>query len=228
MCILHLFLSSGLMCLGSNFMQRLTQTTSPNRSTTPSAPAHPLPSSTTRQNSVCLCQSAYRHSLWGTAERVCYCNCSPIDQLSSPTVSLAREPEKSSSFCAGHYSVKHGKSRWDYQREYNRNQRRHILCQTCQLKGIHCKHSRWSMLVSSIHNYTPPLQAYVRYIRFLEQYPHMHDTATTGRKHLHVRRCGQCEGCLRLDDCGQCAECLDKKKFGGPGRKKKACKYKKM
>ena len=55
----------------------------------------------------------------------------------------------------------------------------------------------------------------------------MHDTATTGRKHLHVRRCGQCEGCLRLDDCGQCAECLDMKKFGGPGRKKKACKYKK-
>ena len=39
-------------------------------------------------------------------------------------------------------------------------------------------------------------------------------------------RCGLCEGCLRVD-CGQCIECLDKKKFGGPGRKKKACKYKK-
>lgn len=29
------------------------------------------------------------------------------------------------------------------------------------------------------------------------------------------------------DDCGKCIECLDMRKFGGPGRKKKACRYKK-
>lgn len=38
-------------------------------------------------------------------------------------------------------------------------------------------------------------------------------------------RCGKCEGCLRVD-CGKCIYCLDKKKFGGPGRRKKACKHK--
>ena len=54
---------------------------------------------------------------------------------------------------------------------------------------------------------------------------HYDDFTATGHKHLRSR-CGQCEGCLRAD-CGQCTECLDKKKFGGPGRKKKACKYKK-
>ena len=50
------------------------------------------------------------------------------------------------------------------------------------------------------------------------------DFTATGHKHLRSR-CSQCEGCLRAD-CGQCTQCLDKK-FGGPGRKKKACKYKK-
>ncbi|XP_013791499.1 M-phase phosphoprotein 8-like [Limulus polyphemus] len=35
--------------------------------------------------------------------------------------------------------------------------------------------------------------------------------------------CGECEGCLRVEDCGECATCLDKKKFGGPGRLKKKC-----
>ena len=46
-----------------------------------------------------------------------------------------------------------------------------------------------------------------------------------GHKHLRSR-CGHCEGCLKAD-CGKCTECLDKKKFGGPGRKKKACSYRK-
>ena len=32
----------------------------------------------------------------------------------------------------------------------------------------------------------------------------------------------QCQGCLR-SDCGDCTNCKDKKKFGGPGKKKKAC-----
>ena len=55
---------------------------------------------------------------------------------------------------------------------------------------------------------------------------HTH-TQIIGINHKHLRsRCGQCEGCLRAD-CGQCTECLDKKKFGGPGRKTKACKYRK-
>lgn len=57
---------------------------------------------------------------------------------------------------------------------------------------------------------------------------HAYTCDFTATSHKHLRsRCGQCEGCLRASDCGQCVECLDKKKFGGPGRKKKACKYKK-
>ena len=35
-------------------------------------------------------------------------------------------------------------------------------------------------------------------------------------------RCGRCERCLRTE-CGRCPNCLDKRKFGGPGLKKKAC-----
>ena len=32
----------------------------------------------------------------------------------------------------------------------------------------------------------------------------------------------QCVGC-KSDDCGVCIFCKDKKKFGGPGKRKKAC-----
>ena len=32
----------------------------------------------------------------------------------------------------------------------------------------------------------------------------------------------QCQECLR-SDCGDCTNCKDKKKFGGPGKKKKVC-----
>ena len=35
-------------------------------------------------------------------------------------------------------------------------------------------------------------------------------------------RCGVCAGCVR-EDCGECSHCRDKKKFGGPGKKKQAC-----
>ena len=35
----------------------------------------------------------------------------------------------------------------------------------------------------------------------------------------------KCPGFLNVD-CGKCVNCLDKKKFGGPGRKKKACVHK--
>ena len=37
-----------------------------------------------------------------------------------------------------------------------------------------------------------------------------------------VRRCGECTDC-KMADCGMCIYCLDKKKYGGPGRKKKCC-----
>ncbi len=40
-------------------------------------------------------------------------------------------------------------------------------------------------------------------------------------------QCGQCDGCLQ-EDCSQCIQCLDMKKFGGPGKKKKACKHRKL
>ena len=32
----------------------------------------------------------------------------------------------------------------------------------------------------------------------------------------------QCEGCL-AKDCGVCINCKDMKRYGGPGKKKKAC-----
>ena len=36
-------------------------------------------------------------------------------------------------------------------------------------------------------------------------------------------QCGHCENCLLQRDCGKCKMCLDKKKFGGPGKKKQRC-----
>ena len=39
------------------------------------------------------------------------------------------------------------------------------------------------------------------------------------------RRCGECKGC-RMDTCGTCINCRDMKKYGGTGRKKKACSKK--
>ena len=34
--------------------------------------------------------------------------------------------------------------------------------------------------------------------------------------------CGQCSGCLSAD-CGKCVNCLDKRKFGGPNKRKQRC-----
>ena len=39
-------------------------------------------------------------------------------------------------------------------------------------------------------------------------------------------RCGSCEGCMnhnRTKDCRACRNCLDQKRYGGPGKLKKAC-----
>ena len=39
-------------------------------------------------------------------------------------------------------------------------------------------------------------------------------------------RCGSCEGCInhnRTRDCRACRNCLDQKRYGGPGKLKKAC-----
>ena len=36
------------------------------------------------------------------------------------------------------------------------------------------------------------------------------------------RRCGACAGCTGVD-CGTCANCKDKRKFGGPGKRRRAC-----
>ena len=35
-------------------------------------------------------------------------------------------------------------------------------------------------------------------------------------------RCMLCQGC-NASDCGDCGNCKDKKKYGGPGKKKKCC-----
>ena len=46
--------------------------------------------------------------------------------------------------------------------------------------------------------------------------------ATSGtRKRQH---CGMCDGC-KMQDCGKCPHCRDMIKFGGPGRKKQACVF---
>nr|XP_012630480.1 histone-lysine N-methyltransferase 2B isoform X3 [Microcebus murinus] len=46
-------------------------------------------------------------------------------------------------------------------------------------------------------------------------------------KKMRMARCGQCRGCLRVQDCGSCVNCLDKPKFGGPNTKKQCCVYRK-
>ena len=45
----------------------------------------------------------------------------------------------------------------------------------------------------------------------------------TAKRH---KRCGQCTGC-KTKDCGQCKFCKDMPKFGGLGRKKKPCVFRK-
>lgn len=44
------------------------------------------------------------------------------------------------------------------------------------------------------------------------------------RKRIESRppRCGTCKSCIR-PDCGLCINCLDKPRFGGQGKRKKAC-----
>ena len=60
---------------------------------------------------------------------------------------------------------------------------------------------------------------------------HNHDSTSRYAYNYTHWTCGvvviklESKGCL-WTDCGQCTGCLDKKKFGGPERKK-ACKYKK-
>ena len=51
-----------------------------------------------------------------------------------------------------------------------------------------------------------------------------HQTASTGpHQGLHKRtRCRECAGCLRAN-CGACVSCRDMLKFGGSGKKAKAC-----
>ena len=44
------------------------------------------------------------------------------------------------------------------------------------------------------------------------------------KKKSKPQKCGQCEGCTR-QNCGLCIACLDKPRFGGPGLKKRACKF---
>lgn len=48
----------------------------------------------------------------------------------------------------------------------------------------------------------------------------LHSENSKSRK--RTMRCGQCTGC-KMEECGSCAYCKDMKKFGGPGKKKKAC-----
>merc|ERR1711865_100785 len=38
---------------------------------------------------------------------------------------------------------------------------------------------------------------------------------------------GTCNACKVKEDCGKCNNCKDKKKFGGEGKQRQACVYKK-
>ena len=40
-----------------------------------------------------------------------------------------------------------------------------------------------------------------------------------------MRRCKTCAGCTAIVDCGTCKNCIDKAKFGGRGRRKQSCTY---
>ena len=51
-------------------------------------------------------------------------------------------------------------------------------------------------------------------------------TARKRRSSARRVRCGSCEGCMnhnRTKDCRACRNCLDQKRYGGPGKLKKAC-----
>ena len=54
------------------------------------------------------------------------------------------------------------------------------------------------------------------------QAPKRNPLVTTDMAMSRKARCGMCEHCLR-SECGRCPNCLDKRKFGGPGLKKRAC-----
>jgi len=47
-------------------------------------------------------------------------------------------------------------------------------------------------------------------------------TMGTRQQLLRASRCGHCAGCV-ADSCGVCNECLDKRRFGGQGKRKRAC-----
>jgi len=52
------------------------------------------------------------------------------------------------------------------------------------------------------------------------------ETPDSDMKRRKRARCGACTGCRNRDktqDCRQCRNCLDQKRYGGPGRLKKAC-----
>ena len=44
---------------------------------------------------------------------------------------------------------------------------------------------------------------------------------------LKRKRCGVCSGCIHISDCGHCVYCKDKPKFGGKGKLKQCCRFKK-
>ncbi|MBN38147.1 MAG: hypothetical protein CMI29_06720 [Opitutae bacterium] len=54
--------------------------------------------------------------------------------------------------------------------------------------------------------------------------PQLLKQRTKSEKHARLLRCGKCYWCMRRD-CGKCPTCKDKRKFGGEGKKKKACLF---
>eukprot|EP00940_MAST-03C_sp_MAST-3C-sp2_P000053 g53.t1 len=61
------------------------------------------------------------------------------------------------------------------------------------------------------------------------QRPDFDPTALMMVKEGNVRRssCGVCEACMRRDNCRRCSYCLDMKAYGGPGKMKQKCKFRK-
>ena len=53
-------------------------------------------------------------------------------------------------------------------------------------------------------------------------YPGYHNIMVKIEGIKRKSRCGSCSGCV-AKECGTCNFCKDMKKFGGPGRLKKAC-----
>ena len=93
------------------------------------------------------------------------------------------------------------------------------LCRSKQ--DIETSHNKDTMNTSDTRDTSEQNTSAINSLK--SKYAHMHVLSLMIINFIIEGRCMQCHGCLLSSDCGNCKFCKDKKKFGGPGRKKKGC-----